>query len=181
MKSLSQQLTPGSVFEKYTIERQLGRGGMGAVYLVRHNILDSLFALKVLSLNSDSGNNSFVSRFIREAKLACKIKHPNLIEVHDAGKNPENGMFYIVMDYVPGGSVRDRLKKQPFLPLAESLRIVTEIASALEAAFQHGMVHRDIKPDNIMFAAGYHADNGGFRIRNTCVHVSGTGKRFREG
>ena len=126
---------------------------MGAVYLVRHNILDSLFALKVLSLNSDSGNNSFVSRFIREAKLACKIKHPNLIEVHDAGKNPENGMFYIVMDYVPGGSVRDRLKKQPFLPLAESLRIVTEIASALEAAFQHGMVHRDIKPDNIMFAA----------------------------
>lgn len=153
MKSLSQQLTPGSVFEKYTIERQLGRGGMGAVYLVRHNILDSLFALKVLSLNSDSGNNSFVSRFIREAKLACKIKHPNLIEVHDAGKNPENGMFYIVMDYVPGGSVRDRLKKQPFLPLAESLRIVTEIASALEAAFQHGMVHRDIKPDNIMFAA----------------------------
>ena len=153
MKSLSQQLTPGSVFEKYTIERQLGRGGMGAVYLVRHNILDSLFALKVLSLNSDSGNNSFVSRFIREAKLACKIKHPNLIEVHDAGKNPENGMFYIVMDYVPGGSVRDRLKKQPFLPLAESLRIVTEITSALEAAFQHGMVHRDIKPDNIMFAA----------------------------
>ena len=153
MKSLSQQLTPGSVFEKYTIERQLGRGGMGAVYLVRHNILDSLFALKVLSLNSDSGNNSFVSRFIREAKLACKIKHPNLIEVHDAGKNPETGIFYIVMDYVPGGSVRDRLKKQPFLPLTESLRIVTEMASALEAAFQHGMVHRDIKPDNIMFAA----------------------------
>ncbi len=126
---------------------------MGAVYLVRHNILDSLFALKVLSLNSDSGNNSFVSRFIREAKLACKIKHPNLIEVHDAGKNPETGIFYIVMDYVPGGSVRDQLKKQPFLPLTESLRIVTEMASALEAAFQHGMVHRDIKPDNIMFAA----------------------------
>ena len=153
MKNLSQQLIPGSVFEKYTIEKQLGRGGMGAVYLVRHNILDSLFALKVLSLNSDSGNNSFVSRFIREAKLACKIKHPNLIEVHDAGKNPETGIFYIVMDYVPGGSVRDQLKKQPFLPLTESLRIVTEMASALEAAFQHGMVHRDIKPDNIMFAA----------------------------
>ena len=153
MENRSQLLIPGAVFEKYTIEKLLGRGGMGAVYLVRHNILDSLFALKVLSLNSDSGNNSFVSRFIREAKLACKIKHPNLIEVHDAGKNPENGMFYIVMDYVPGGSVRDRLKKQPFLPLAESLRIVTEIASALEAAFQHGMVHRDIKPDNIMFAA----------------------------
>ena len=153
MENRSQLLIPGAVFEKYTIEKLLGRGGMGAVYLVRHNILDSLFALKVLSLSSDSGNKSFVSRFIREAKLACKIKHPNLIEVHDAGKNPENGMFYIVMDYVPGGSVRDRLKKQPFLPLAESLRIVTEIASALEAAFQHGMVHRDIKPDNIMFAA----------------------------
>ena len=98
MENRSQLLIPGAVFEKYTIEKLLGRGGMGAVYLVRHNILDSLFALKVLSLSSDSGNKSFVSRFIREAKLACKIKHPNLIEVHDAGKNPENGMFYIVMD-----------------------------------------------------------------------------------
>ena len=90
-------LKPGTVFEKYTVERFLGRGGMGAVYLVRHNVLDSLFALKVLFPGVAVQNKQFVDRFIREAKLACKIRHPNLIAVYDAGKNPDNGMYYIVM------------------------------------------------------------------------------------
>ena len=100
-------LKPGDIFEKYRVEKLLGKGGMGAVYLVRHNVLDSLFALKVLFPNVAAKNKQFVDRFIREARLACKIKHPNLISVHDAGKNSENGMYYIIMDYVSGGSVRD--------------------------------------------------------------------------
>ena len=144
-------LKPGTVFEKYTVERLLGRGGMGAVYLVRHNILDSPFALKVLSPNTAVQNRQFVGRFIREAKLACKIRHPNLITVHDAGRNPDNGMYYIVMDYVPGGSVRDLLEREYQLRPQEALRIVTQVANALVAAQEHHMVHRDIKPDNIMF------------------------------
>ena len=142
-------LKPGTVFEKYTVERLLGRGGMGAVYLVRHNILDSPFALKVLFPNTAVQNKQFVGRFIREAKLACKIRHPNLIAVHDAGRNPDNGMYYIVMDYVPGGSVRDLLEREYQLRPQEALRIVTQVANALVAAQEHHMVHRDIKPDKI--------------------------------
>jgi len=145
-------LKPGTIFEKYTIEKLLGRGGMGAVYLVRHNVLDSLFALKVLFPDVAEQNKQFVDRFIREAKLACKIRHPNLIAVHDAGKNSDNGMYYIVMDYVSGGSVRDLLKREPQLYPQDALRIITQIAGALVAAHAHHMVHRDIKPDNIMFS-----------------------------
>ena len=147
------RLKPGAVFEKYTVEKQLGQGGMGSVYLVRHNVLDSQFALKILSSDVASKNKQFVDRFIREAKLACKIRHPNLIAVHDAGQNPQNGLYYIVMDYVPGGSVRDRLKKTRRMPPDQALRIITQVADALTAACAHHMVHRDIKPDNIMFAA----------------------------
>ena len=146
-------LKPGAVFEKYTVEKLLGRGGMGEVYLVRHNVLDSLFALKVLFPDAAKRNRQFVDRFIREAKLACKIRHPNLITVHDAGQNPDSGMYYIVMDYVPNGSVRDLLKREHRLYPRTALRIITQIAGALTAAYEHHMVHRDIKPDNIMFAS----------------------------
>ena len=146
-------LKPGTVFEKYTVVRLLGRGGMGAVYQVRHNVLDSHFALKVLFPDVAEKNKQFVDRFIREAKLACKIKHPNLIAVHDAGKNPENGMYYIVMDYVSGGSVRELLKKRHHISPDQALQIIRQITGALGAAYEHRMVHRDIKPDNIMFTA----------------------------
>ena len=144
---------PGDVFEKYTIEKLLGRGGMGAVYLVRHNVLDSLFALKVLFPEVARKNKQFVDRFIREAKLACKIKHPNLIAVHDAGKSQEKGVYYLIMDYVSGGSVRDLLKARGRLSPAEALTVIEQTAAALDEAFKYKMVHRDIKPDNIMFTA----------------------------
>ena len=146
-------LKPGDIFEKYRVEKLLGKGGMGAVYLVRHNVLDSLFALKVLFPNVAAKNKQFVDRFIREARLACKIKHPNLISVHDAGKNSENGMYYIIMDYVSGGSVRDLLKKIGHFSPEQAVSIIRQIASALETARKHDMVHRDIKPDNIMFSS----------------------------
>ena len=146
-------LKPGGVFEKYRVEKLLGKGGMGAVYLVRHNVLDSLFASKVLFPNVAAKNKQFVDRFIREARLACKIKHPNLISVHDAGKNSENGMYYIIMDYVSGGSVRDLLKKIGLFSPKQAVSIIRQIASALETAQKHDMVHRDIKPDNIMFSS----------------------------
>jgi len=146
-------LKPGTVFEKYTVEKMLGRGGMGVVYLVRHNVLDSFFALKVLFPDAAKKNKLFVNRFLQEAKLACKIRHPNLIAVHDAGRNPDNGLYYLVMDYVSGGSVRDLLDKERRLDPAPAVRIVRQTAQALTAAYDHHMVHRDIKPDNIMFDA----------------------------
>ena len=152
-KNRDEILKPGTVFEKYTVEKLLGHGGMGAVYLVRHNVLDTFFALKVLFPDVASKNRQFVDRFIREAKLACKIRHPNLITVHDAGQNPDNRMYYIIMDYVSGGSVRDLLKRMYRLPPERALQIITQVTAALAAAYSHHMVHRDIKPDNIMFAA----------------------------
>ena len=148
MKSL---LPAGTVFEKYTVQKKLGQGGMGSVYLVKHNLLDALFALKTLRPEIAGENAGYVNRFIREAKLACKIKHPHLIEVHDAGKNAETGIYYIVMDYVSGGNVRSRLNKIGYFSLSEALRIITETAGALKAAHEFGIVHRDIKPENIMF------------------------------
>lgn len=152
-KDTDRILKPGTVFEKYTIEKMLGRGGMGIVYLVRHNVLDSYFALKVLYPRAAKKNKSFIKRFLQEAKLACKIRHPNLIAVYDAGRNPDNGLYYLVMDYVSGGSVRDLLEKERRLDPAPAVRIVRQTAQALTAAYEHHMVHRDIKPDNIMFDA----------------------------
>ncbi|MBO4491962.1 MAG: serine/threonine protein kinase, partial [Lentisphaeria bacterium] len=152
LKKKDKTLKPGMVFEKYTVEKELGHGGMGMVYLVRHNMLDSHFAMKVLDSDVAAKNKHFVDRFIREAKLACKIRHPNLITVHDAGMNPGTGLYYIVMDYVPGGNVRDLLKAKGHIPPDRALEIIRQMAGALCAAYAHHMVHRDIKPDNIMFA-----------------------------
>lgn len=144
-------LASGSRFEKYTLGKRLGRGGMGEVFLARHNVLDTLFAIKILFPEMAEQKKLLVDRFIREAKLACKVRHPNLITVHDAGQCQENGMYYIVMDYVPGGNLRERLKIVKRLSPGAALQIVIQIASALEAAHNSSMVHRDIKPDNIMF------------------------------
>ena len=144
-------LSPGDKFEKYIVEKELGHGGMGAVYLVRHSILDTRYALKVLYPDVATRDMKFVERFIREGRLAGQIRHKNLIAVYDAGQNEKNGMYYLVMDYVPGGSVRDKIKRDHFVNLPEAVSIVRQVASALEAAQNHNMVHRDIKPDNIMF------------------------------
>ena len=152
-ESKNSLLRPGDEFEKYTVEQELGHGGMGAVYLVRHRVLNTNFALKVLYPGVAQRDQQFVDRFIREAQLAGRIRHPNLIAVYDAGLNESNGMYYLVMDYVSGGSVRSKLRKQVHLSVLESLGIVRQVGHALEAALQHNMVHRDIKPDNIMFDA----------------------------
>jgi len=147
----SHLLSPGDEFEKYVVEKELGHGGMGAVYLVRHRILDTHYALKVLYPEVAQRDRQYVERFIREGRLAGQIRHQNLIAVYDAGENDKNGMFYLVMDYVAGGSVRDKLRKDHYVDMLEAVSIIRQVASALEAAQNHNMVHRDIKPDNIMF------------------------------
>ncbi|MBP5639439.1 MAG: protein kinase, partial [Victivallales bacterium] len=152
-EQINNLLRPGDEFEKFVIERELGHGGMGAVYLVRHRVLDSEFALKVLYPEIAKRDKQFVDRFIREARLAGRIHHPNLIAVHDAGYNERSGMHYLVMDYVPGVSLRKRIKQDKRIPLSEALSIIRQCADALKAAQQFNMVHRDIKPDNIMFGA----------------------------
>ena len=144
-------LKPGDLFEKYRVESLLGHGGMGAVYKVRHVLLDTSFAIKVLFPEIARQNHKFIKRFLREARLAGKIHQQNLIAVYDAGQNSKTGLYYLVMEYIPGGTLRDRLRKEYRLTRSDALGIVTGVAQALEKAFEYKMVHRDIKPDNIMF------------------------------
>ena len=145
-------LSAGSKFGKYTVVRTLGTGGMGAVYLVRHDVLDAYFALKVLSADVAARNAQFIPRFLREAKLCCRIRHPNLVSVHDAGRDEATGLHYLVMDYAPGGNLREMLDAAGGpLDRARALKIMRELASALVTAAEFDLVHRDIKPENIMF------------------------------
>ena len=89
------------------MEKPIGKGGLGSVWLVRHRVLDTLFALKVLNLNIAEAKPEYEKMFLREAKLATKIRHPNLVAVHDAGFDFGKGIYYLVMDYVKGKTLRD--------------------------------------------------------------------------
>ena len=89
----------GDKFRGYTIERLLGNGSLGAVYLVRHELLDAVYAMKILFPSVAKENDSYVKRFLREAKIATRIRHPNLVAVHDCGFDTERGLYYLVMDF----------------------------------------------------------------------------------
>ncbi|MBO5688787.1 MAG: serine/threonine protein kinase, partial [Lentisphaeria bacterium] len=143
--------TPGLIIGKYEIIRKLGKGGMGVIYLARHTQLDTLRALKVLPAGEADEKKDFAERFIREARIASQIRHPNVVEVMDVEADPELHVSYIVMEYVDGGSLRQTLRKQDRLNLEQAIVTIQGVVSALCAAAEHGIVHRDIKPDNIMF------------------------------
>ena len=140
----------GDYFRGYELERPLGKGGLGAVWLVRHRMLDTLFALKTLDSSVAEERPEFVKRFVREAKIASKIHHPNLVAVHDAGYDAVKDIYYLVMDYVAGGTLRDAIAFGGIRSEKEAVKIVLQVASALAAAQRFGLVHRDIKPENIM-------------------------------
>ena len=141
-------LNPGDRFGDFVVERLLGRGGMGVVYLVRSPDGAPL-AVKVMHAGAMS--HDLRVRFAREAEFAMKIRHPNLISVYDVGEDPDSGLCYIVMDYVPGGTLTDKLRESGRIPVAKAIWIAQKIAVALEVAHRNGIVHRDVKPDNIMF------------------------------
>ena len=140
----------GDRFRGYVVERLLGNGGLGAVYLVRHEMLDTHFALKVLFPDIAAANENYVKRFLREAKIATRIRHPNLVAVHDAGFDEERGLYYIVMDWVSGGDLRQAIAFAGRFEPDRAVEVVMQVASALEAAQPFKLVHRDIKPENIM-------------------------------
>lgn len=132
----------------YRILRKIRQGGMSTVYLAVQQSVDREVAIKVMSpaLNNDP---SFGSRFYREAKIVGKLSHPNIVSIYDVGSHKHYN--YIAMDYLPGKPLTERIKRG--IPLEESLSIVKDIASALDYAHQQGFIHRDIKPDNILFRA----------------------------
>ena len=141
----------GGEIGKYVIVKRIGKGGMGEVYLAKHKTLGTYRALKVLPKELMDDNAKFFERFIREAKLASEIRHPNVVGVMDVETDSADGIPYIVMEYIDGGSLRDSLATNKKLSEEQAVVIVEAIASALRAAEEHKVVHRDIKPDNIMF------------------------------
>src|SRR6266540_6022720 len=145
----------GETFGGYAIESVLGRGGMGTVYLATHKRLARRVALKVitpeLALDED-----FRARFLRESQLAASLDHPNVIPIYDADE--VDGVLYIAMRYVSGPSLQAMIRARGSMSPAETLRIVEQIGGALDAVLRAGLVHRDVKPANILVAgAGEHA------------------------
>ena len=144
-------LKAGDRFGNYTVAKLLGQGGMGSVFLLE-NAEGGLIAAKILPPET-AGDHEARKRFLREAELALGVEHPNLVRTYDVGEDPDTGLCYILMEYVPGGSLADRLDREGPLPINDAIRIAYQIASVLEVAYQKGVVHRDIKPENIMFSA----------------------------
>src|ERR1035441_5298023 len=148
----SRELEPGTVIRgKYRIVRQLGRGGMGTVYLAEHILLGRPRALKFIS-SELSQDATFLRRFRREAQAAIELRHPNVVEVVDLDQ-AEDGSPYIAMEYVEGPDLRHALDSGAF-PVERALHIARGIALGLGAAHAKGIIHRDVKPENILLAVG---------------------------
>ena len=132
---------------RYTLEHEQGRGGMAMVYRAHDCQMNRTVAVKVL--RPDVVSTLTAERFLREIDIASKLTHPHILPVFDSGK--QDGFLYYVMPYVTGGTLRDRIEHDRQLPLDAVARITREVADALDCAHRHGVVHRDVKPENILF------------------------------
>ena len=150
---LKTEFTEGDLFGDYRVVRRLGKGGMSSVWLLKSESTGRLFAGKILNHDKASTHSSR-KRFAREAKLAMGECHENVVKVFDAGLDPGTGFCYLIMEYMHGGSLADRLKREGPLPIACAVKIARDVAMALSWAQRHGIVHRDIKPANILFGNG---------------------------
>ncbi len=132
---------------RYEVGRTLGRGGMASVYLARDQALGRPVAVKVLSegLGDDATSRQ---RFLREARMAARLSHPNVVKVFDAGE--ADGKLYIVMEYVPGRTVADLLARQGRVTAHEAVDVVAQACAGIQHAHEHGLVHRDVKPQNLL-------------------------------
>ncbi|HVT38890.1 MAG TPA: protein kinase [Gemmatimonadaceae bacterium] len=135
---------------RYTIEREIGQGGMATVFLARDLRHDRHVALKLLK--PDLGAAIGAERFLSEIKVTAKLQHPNLLPLFDSGE--ASGLLFYVMPFVEGESLRARLDRERQLPVDEAVRIVVAVANALDYAHRHGVIHRDLKPHNILLHEG---------------------------
>jgi serine/threonine protein kinase len=153
--------------DRYDVVRPLGSGGMGEVYLARDRVLGRDVALKVLR-GQYAGDEEFAERFKREAMSAASLSHPNIVQVYDRGET-EEGASYIAMEYVPGGTLKERISKEGPLEAADAAALGAQVAEALGAAHDRGMVHRDIKPQNVLLAA-----RGGAKVADFGIARAGS-------
>ncbi|MFK8909599.1 serine/threonine-protein kinase [Streptomyces sp. YS-3] len=140
----------------YRIEGEVGRGGMAVVYRARDLRLERTVALKLLAPEL-ARNDTFRRRFTHESRVAAAIDHPHIVPVFEAGET--DGVLYIAMRYVAGRDLRALLDQEGPLPVATAARIAAQVASALDAAHEHDLVHRDVKPGNILVAPGTDSDH----------------------
>ncbi len=140
-------LAAGAVLGGYRILKELGRGAMGAVYLARQLSLDRQVALKVIQAQW-AGQPTFVARFMREAYAAAQLTHHNVVQIYDLSSSGQTNFFS--MEFVEGRSLAEVVDKQGRLPPAEAIGYVIQAARGLEFAHRHGMIHRDVKPANLL-------------------------------
>jgi eukaryotic-like serine/threonine-protein kinase len=173
LSDLHDQLRAG-LAGRYVLERELGRGGMATVYLAHDLKHDRPVALKVL--HSELAATLGPERFLREIKLAARLQHPHIMSVHDSGETA--GFLWFTMPYIEGESLRARLSREKQLPVDDALRITCEAAEALDYAHRHGVVHRDVKPDNILLS-GTHALVADFGI-GRALGIAATDERLTD-
>lgn len=134
---------------RYEILEQIGRGGMAYVYKARDRKLNRLVAVKVLR-EEYTENEQFIKKFDRESQAAAGLTHPNIVSVYDVGVEPDSDLYYIVMEFVDGITLKQYLNKKGRLDYKEATRFVIDIANAIKCAHEHKIIHRDIKPHNIL-------------------------------
>ena len=153
--------------DRYDVVRPLGSGGMGEVYLARDRVLGRDVALKVLR-RQYAGDDEFAERFKREAMSAASLSHPNIVQVYDRGET-EEAASYIAMEYVPGGTLKERISREGPLEAADAAGLGVQVAEALGAAHDRGMVHRDVKPQNVLLTA-----RGGAKVADFGIARAGS-------
>jgi eukaryotic-like serine/threonine-protein kinase len=149
MKEISDRLR-SELAGRYTIERELGRGGMATIYLAYDLRHDRDVALKVMHPEVAAALGP--ERFLREIRISARLDHPHILTLIDSGQT--DGVLWYVLPYVRGESLRAKLAREKQLSVEEAIRIATQVASALDYAHRHGIIHRDIKPENILLHEG---------------------------
>ncbi len=146
----AKELLAEALGSRYSLERELGRGGMATVYLAHDAQRQDPVAIKVMHSNLADALDS--KRFRREMGVAASLSHPLIVPLHDSGN--AGGVLYYIMPYVEGESLYERLQRERRLPLEDALRITHDVAAALGYAHSQGVLHRDVKPENILLAGG---------------------------
>ena len=146
-------LTVGAAFRGYRVLRRIGVGGTGEVYLAQHEAMGVNHAVKVIARRQVEGDSEFHARFFREVRVAARLRHPALVAVHDAGLDEVTGLYFVAMDYLPGGTVADELVQAHRFSIAKALGIARTVAEGLSALEEAGVIHRDVKPSNMLIAA----------------------------
>ena len=172
MESAPADVLPGRMLDRrYHVRSRIAHGGMATVYLATDTRLDREVALKVMHVDL-ARDDDFVSRFIGEAKSVAKLSHPNIVGVYDQGADGQ--YLYLVMEYVPGRTLRALLRERGWLPWQEALSVLDPVLAGLAAAHQAGIAHRDVKPENVLITADGRVKVVDFGLARASAAVSNT-------